>query len=80
MRETEDNTSKWKKLCAHRLTKCSVPENSKERQEGLLQWTIQRNRGKNSKGKTRDLIKKIGNIKVTFHPKMSTIKIGTVKT
>ena len=45
MRETENNTNKWNKLCAHKLTKCRVPENSKERQEGLLQW-IQRNRGK----------------------------------
>lgn len=45
IRETEDNTNKWKKLCAHKLTKCRVPENSKKRQEGLLQW-IQRNRGK----------------------------------
>ena len=26
------------------------------------------------KGKTRDLFKKIGNIKGTFHPKMGTIK------
>ena len=25
-------------------------------------------------GKTRDLLKEIGNIKGTFHPKMSTIK------
>ena len=37
MRETEDNTNKWKKLYAHKLTKCRVPENSKEIQEGLLQ-------------------------------------------
>ena len=37
MRETENNTNKWNKLCAHKLTKCRVPENSKERQEGLLQ-------------------------------------------
>ena len=27
-------------------TKCRVPKNSKERQEGLLQWTMQRNKGK----------------------------------
>ena len=28
----------------------------------------------NRRGKTRDLFKKIGNIKGTFHPKMGTIK------
>ena len=51
-----------------------VPKNSKKRQEGLLQWRIQRNRGKQQKGKTRDLFRKIGNTKGTFHPKMGTIK------
>ena len=53
-------------------TKCRVTENSKERQEGLLQCKeIEEN---NRKGKTRDLFKKIGNIKGIFHPKMDTIK------
>ena len=28
----------------------------------------------NRRGKTRDLFKKIGNIKGTFHPKMGTMK------
>ena len=28
----------------------------------------------NRRGKTRDLIRKVGNIKGTFHPKMGTIK------
>ena len=28
----------------------------------------------NRKGKTRDLFKKTGNLKGTFHPKMGTIK------
>jgi len=32
-------------------TECRVPENSKERREGLLQQTMQRNRGKKQKGK-----------------------------
>ena len=27
-------------------TKCRVPDNSKGRQEGILQWTMQRIRGK----------------------------------
>ena len=56
-------------------TKRRVPENSKERQEGLLQWTTKRNRGgKMRKGKTRDLIKKIRIIKGTVHPKMGNRK------
>ena len=37
-------------------TKCRVPENSKERQEGL-QWTMQRNRGKQQKGKDQRFLK-----------------------
>ena len=35
---------------------------------------MQRNRGKNRKGKTRDLFKKIRNTKGTFHAKMGSIK------
>ena len=35
---------------------------------------MQRNRGKNSMGKTRDLFKKIRDTKGTFHAKMGTIK------
>jgi len=35
---------------------------------------MQRNRGNNRGGKSRDVLKKMGNIKGTFHPKMSTIK------
>ena len=34
---------------------------------------MQRNRGKQQKGKARDLIKEIGDIKGTFHPKMDTV-------
>ena len=53
-------------------TKCRVTENSKERQEGLLQCKeIEEN---NRKGKTRDLFKKTGDTKGTFHAKMGTIK------
>ena len=33
----------------------------------------------NRKGKTRDLFKKTGNIKGTFHPKMSTVKARNCK-
>ena len=35
---------------------------------------MQRNGEKNIKGKTRDLLKKIEDIKGTFHAKMGTIK------
>ena len=35
---------------------------------------MQRNRGKNRMGKTRDLFKKIRDTKGTFHAKMSSIK------
>ena len=35
---------------------------------------MERNRGKEQKGKTRDLFKKNGNIKGTFHPKTGTVK------
>ena len=35
---------------------------------------MQRNRGKQRKGKTRDLFKKIRNTKGTFQAKMGTIK------
>ena len=35
---------------------------------------MQRNREKQQRGKTRDIFKKIGNIKGTFYAKMGTIK------
>ena len=35
--------------------------------------------GNNRKGKTRDLFKKIGNIKGTFNPKLGTIKARNSK-
>ena len=35
---------------------------------------MQRNRGQNRIGKTRDLFKNIGDTKGTFHAKMGTIK------
>ena len=56
-----------------------VPENSKERYEGLIKWTVQRSRGNNTMGRTPDLIKKIRDIKGTFHVRMGTIRSGKVK-
>ena len=35
---------------------------------------MQRNREKQQRGKTRDIFKKIGDIKGTFHAKIGTIK------
>ena len=35
---------------------------------------MQRNRGNNKRGKTRDLVKEIGDTKGTFHTKMGTMK------
>ena len=52
-----------------------VPENSKERWESLPQLSMQRNKGKQQNGKTRDLFKKIRDTKGTFHAKMGTIKV-----
>ena len=53
---------------------CRVPKNSKERKESLPQRSVQRNRGKQQKGKTRDLFKKIRDTKGIFHAKMRSIK------
>ena len=54
-------------------SECRVPKNRQEREESLLWWSMQRNRGKNRKGKTRGLFRKIRDTK-TFHAKMGTIK------
>ena len=54
--------------------KCGVPKNSKEKWECLPQRSMQRNRGNNRMGKTRDLFNKIRDTKGAFHAKMSTIK------
>ena len=53
-------------------------QSSKEQQgeikKSLPQQSMQRNRGKQQNGKDRDLFKKIGDTKGTFHAKMDTIK------
>ena len=35
---------------------------------------MHKKRGKQKQGKSRHLLSEIGNIKITFHPKMCTIK------
>ena len=54
-------------------TECRVPEKSKERQEGLKK-KCKETELNNRMRKTRDLFKKIRNIKGTFHLRMGTIK------
>ena len=49
-------------------------KNSKDRLENLPQRSVQRNRGKQQNGKTRDLFKKITDTKGTFHAKLGSIK------
>jgi len=49
-------------------------KNSKKREEGLLQRSMQRNRKKQQNGNTRDLFKKIRDSKGTFHAKLGLIK------
>ena len=56
-------------------TECRVPENSKEREEGLLQRTEDNNRMR----KTRGLFSKTGDIKRIFHARMGMIKNKTDK-
>ena len=71
-------TNSWEKKRGERQrrkgkihpSECRVPKNSKERKESLPQWSMQRNRGKQQKGKTRDLLKKIRGTKGTFHAKV----------
>ena len=53
---------------------CRVPKISKERFESLPQWSVQRNRGNQYMGKTRELFKKIRVTKGTFHGKMGMVK------
>ena len=56
---------------------CRVPENSKERfkkKKAFLSNQCKEIEENNRMGKTRDLFKKIGNIKGVFHARMGTIK------
>ena len=54
------------------LSECRA--HSKETEENLPKCSMQRNRGNNRMGKTRDLFKKIRDPKGKFHAKMDTIK------
>ena len=48
--------------------------NSKEREGSLPERSMQRHRGKEQNGKTRDLFEKIRDTKGRFHAKMGSIK------
>ena len=60
-------------------SKCRCPKNSTQRQEGLFNEQCIKQEENNRRGNTRDLFRKIGNIKGTFCPKMGTIKIRNGK-
>ena len=51
-------------------TERTVPENSKETEEGFLNEQCREIKENNTMGNTRDLFKKIGNIKGRFHARM----------
>ena len=53
---------------------CRVPKNSKERQESLPQWSMQRNKGKKWNGKDHRSLPENQRCQGTFHVKMGTIK------
>ena len=52
-------------------TKCRVPENSRGK-KAFFNEQYKEIEENNRRGKTRELFKKIGNLKGTFHPKTGT--------
>ena len=76
-------TNSWEKKTSERQGRkrkiyppeCRVSKNSKERQESLPQWSMKEIEENNRMGKTRDLFKKMRDIKGIFHAKMGTIKV-----
>ena len=61
-------------------TKCRVPENSKERQKGLLQWILQRNRGNQQKGKDQRFLQENWKCQRNISSKDGYNKTENVKT
>ena len=53
---------------------CRVPKNSKKNKKAFLSNQCKEIEENNRMGKTRDLFKKIGDTKGTFHAKMGSIK------
>ena len=56
------------------LFECRVPKNSKEEQQAFLSDQCKEIEENNRMGKSRDLFKKIRDIKGTFQAKMGSIK------
>ena len=56
------------------LIKGRIPENIKEGQEAFFNEQCKETEGNSRMGKTRDLFKKMRDIKGTLHAKMGTIK------
>ena len=75
-------TNSWEKKRSERQRRkgkiypceCRVPKNSKERWENVPKWTMQRNTGKQYKGKDWRSLQEIRDTKGIFHEKMDTIK------
>ena len=59
-------------------TECKAPENRRDK-EAFFNEQCKEKEEKNRMGKTRDLFKKTGDIKGTFHARMRTIKDRNVK-
>ena len=55
-------------------TERTVPENSKETEEGFLNEQCREIKENNTMGNTRDLFTKIRDMKATFHERMGRIK------
>ena len=53
---------------------CRVPKNSKREKKAFLSNQCKEIKGNNRMGKSRDLFKKIRDMKGTFHAKMGSIK------
>ena len=63
----------WKAKKKRYLTECRVPENSR-RENVYLSEQCKEIEKNNRKEKTRELFKKKGDIKATFHVRIGTIK------
>ena len=71
----QKRSKKQRRMGKVHSNECKIAKNSKERQEeGLSNEPCIKTEEKNRRGKTRDLFRKIGNIKGIFCPKIGTIK------
>ena len=61
-------------------TESRVPRIARRDKKALLNEQCKETEENNRMGKTRDLFKKIGNIKGTFHTRLGTIRAEIVRT